>query len=181
MQHLAFKDPLYAPLFGVKLPVCPGSQLAQLLSCQMFGPHYRVMEVPLSKVMLFYVGHQLFIHGHARYWQQHPRVRVWPYGYDLEVPDFSGCGPVVRGPLPLNHSLLFSVQVAHRLGFTRLIFLGCDFTSQELYPIEAVLREWWPAAKDAGFIWENASPVSMLQAWMPRCESGEWVDLDRIN
>lgn len=110
----------------------------------------------------------------ARFWTEHPRVRVWEYDFDLEAPDFTdAAGPLARGPQPKNHSLLFAVQVAALLGYERLIFLGVDLTSNELHTISDVMRLWWPAAQAAGVTWQNASPLSLLEEWMPHCETEE--------
>lgn len=101
-------------------------------------------------------------------WQMYPNVKTWEY-IDAPDPSFTD-GPCVAGPLPRNHSLLFAVQVAARLGFNRCLFVGCDLLDNESWAITDVLQTWWPPAKAAGIVWENASPISSLDAWMPRAE-----------
>ena len=72
-----------------------------------------------------------------------------------------------------NHSLLFATQVATKIGYRRLIFLGCDLIDNELHQIDDTLQRWHPYALEQGIVWENASPLSLLQAWMPDCMTEE--------
>jgi hypothetical protein len=110
----------------------------------------------------------------ARFWQVHPNVRIWKYSFDETEPNFTRPDqPLARGEPPRNDSLLFGVQVAAHLGYRRMIFLGVDLNENDRWPTNDELRRWWPQAKEAGLTWENASPVSMLQCWMPTCRSGE--------
>lgn len=110
----------------------------------------------------------------APYWRKYPRVCEWEYEVG-NLPTFSVLqlgtpepGPFVTGPLPRNYSLLFAVQVAPRLGFDRLIFIGCDLLDNELHPIADVLKLWHPLARKAGIEWLNASRMSILGEWMPQ-------------
>jgi hypothetical protein len=101
-------------------------------------------------------------------------VRFWDYTHEKDEPDFLDPDyPCVCGPQPRNHSLLFGVQVAHKLGFRRLIFIGVDFTEPGLYPINDVMKQWYWKIRDLGLEWENASPMSLMQEWMPDCTGDE--------
>ena len=112
-------------------------------------------------------------------WRRAPRVRFWDYTFETDKVTFTDPdAPCVRGPLPRNYSLLFAVQIAHKLGYKRLIFVGVDLTDQSLYKIGDVLKQWWWKARDLGLQWENASPLSHLQEWMPDCTSEESLKIE---
>lgn len=108
---------------------------------------------------------------HPAWLKASDRVRGWKY-MDVQEPDFSTNPDAViaAGPLPINYSLLFAVQLAPKLGYKRCVFMGCDMLLNELSPIGDVLEAWWPRAKSMGIEWFNASPISILRAWMPSYE-----------
>jgi hypothetical protein len=112
--------------------------------------------------------------NHWPQWEVHPRTRAWAFGPG-NTPDFLDPEvPCVQGEqMCHNHSLLFATQVASKMGYRRLIFLGVDLTSNELHQIDDTMHQWHPRALDQGIKWENASPLSLLQAWMPDCETKE--------
>lgn len=112
-------------------------------------------------------------------WRQFNPLRGWQYtGGDW--PDFRQFmnSPLVTGPLPRNNSLLFGVQVAARMGFKRMIFVGCDL-QDDYGPPECpslgsdtsfILQGWHDRAQACGIEWLAASPRSRLAAWMPLYE-----------
>jgi hypothetical protein len=111
---------------------------------------------------------------YARFWEVYHKVRVWDFDTEATEPNFTDPGkPLASGSLLRNDSLLFAVQVAAHLGFARQIFLGVDLTTSDREMTNDELLRWWPMAKDAGITWENASPVSRLQEWMPDCVTEE--------
>jgi len=112
----------------------------------------------------------------AKRWSKYPRVRAWEYIDSRDV-QFGPDGPIVGGPLPRNYSLFFAVQLAARLGYERLIFVGCDLLENELRPINNVMREWWPLAVEAGQEWVNASPLSTFCEWMPEAKQVERLEV----
>ena len=110
---------------------------------------------------------------HPSDWRKCPNVYFWPYA-DCADPTFNGELPVSSGPLRKtncddrrHNSMLLAVQIAPRLGFDRLLFIGCDLLDASMYPVSDVLCGWWPAAKAAGIEWVNLSPISTLCEWMP--------------
>lgn len=97
------------------------------------------------------------------------RVKVWSYRPG-DTPDFCGNTPLIAGPLQRNDSMLLAVQVAARLGFRRLEFIGCDLLDNDRWPISDVLKDWHGHAKESGIEWVNLSPISTLREWMPSNE-----------
>lgn len=107
------------------------------------------------------------------YWKRHRGVRAWRYE-DGPDPKFGADDPVCSGSMlkddcdQIRHnSLLFAVQIAPRLGYDRLLFIGCDLLDEGLFPISDQLRRWHVHAEAARIEWVNASPLSTLCSWMP--------------
>jgi hypothetical protein len=113
-------------------------------------------------------------------WPEHERTRRWEIVNGLE-PSFER-GPLTSGSLGMRGrmvgrysgiyhcSALMAVQVAHRLGYRDLCFVGCDFTDPLLAPVVDVLEEWHVLAGRLGFNWLNLSPLSHLQRFVPSSE-----------
>jgi hypothetical protein len=107
---------------------------------------------------------------HTRYWRRWPNITSWPYVED----DFPrNGGPPVVGPLGRGHSLLFAVQVAARMGYQRLLFVGVDLLGVEMEPVNRALESWRGWFADHGVELVNASPLSALCEWMPFAGPGE--------
>jgi hypothetical protein len=107
----------------------------------------------------------------AAFWREYPKTRCWEYDEKATDPYFDyRAGKIAKGFPDRNHSLLFAVQVAAQMRYTDLVFVGVDFTDEELYPICDKLREWHPFAMRADISWRNASEISLLQEWMSRYE-----------
>jgi len=111
----------------------------------------------------------------AAYWTQYPNVRVWPYE-DRVDPCFDESRPIASGGLRKSNvddvwhnSLLFALQLAPRLGFSRIEFVGVDLLGG-LAVVSDYLRTWHPLARAAGIEWVNLSPISTLCEWMPSLE-----------
>jgi hypothetical protein len=114
----------------------------------------------------------------AEEWLRLPRVRVWEYATGAE-PNFGAEGPIRSGDLRKTNapdtwhfSMLFAVQLAPRLGFRRLVFIGCDLLGP-LVVVSDLLRRWHKPALAAGCEWLNASRISTLCEWMPDYESSD--------
>ncbi len=65
------------------------------------------------------------------------------------------------------NSMLFAVQVAYRLGYRDLQFLGCDMLDDFNEPAANTLRKFYPAAQAAGMDWVSLSPESRLNEFLP--------------
>jgi hypothetical protein len=104
-----------------------------------------------------------------REWAKYPNVERVPYGY-IGPPNFKADGDIHHPNIGCQNSLFPAVQIAHRLGYKRLVFIGVDLLEQDMVPLADALREWyWPARLD-GLIWETASTLSTLCEWMPLAE-----------
>ena len=108
-------------------------------------------------------------------WLKCPQVHSWQYE-EGDAPNFV-TGPIRAGTLrksnvddTWHNSLLFAVQVAPRLGFERLVFVGVDLLGP-LVVVSDYLQRWYPIAAREGIEWVNASPLSTLCEWMPEAET----------
>jgi hypothetical protein len=70
-----------------------------------------------------------------------------------------------------NNSLLMAVQVMPRMGYDRIVFVGCDLKLPQLQPVASVLHTWHPIAERFGVEWLNASPASALANFLPELET----------
>lgn len=107
-------------------------------------------------------------------WSRYPGIKQFPYQVGSE-PNFTGSGPVFIGPVAQNYSLLAAVQVAPRLGYDEIIFVGVDLVSSDPtekahVPIAAVMRDWYPLAQEAGIEWTVATAPSALSDFLPHYE-----------
>jgi len=105
-------------------------------------------------------------------WGDYRNVRGWqvkPYVH----PRWTGDGPLSSfkcgsGKSFLFNSLLAAVQVAHRLGFDTLKFIGVDLLADAGYgdSLVVAMRRWHAHAERRGYRWLNLSPVSRLREFM---------------
>lgn len=112
----------------------------------------------------------------AREWSKLPNVVIHDY-VELVEPNFTCEGPIAAGGLKKSNvdgtwhnSLLFAVQVAPRLGFNRVEFIGVDLLGERIV-VSDQLRAWHRKAQAAGIEWVNLSPLSSLCEWMPTQEA----------
>jgi len=128
----------------------------------------------------------------GQYWKKHPNVRAWYYkdgpgpcfrksaeGIDFAVRS----GSMVKDDCDQtrHNSLLRAVQIAPRLGFNRLLFIGVDLLDEGLAPLSEELRLWYEQAKTWGIQWVNASPISRLCEWMPVAEPAEMMQIMEVS
>lgn len=114
------------------------------------------------------LSRNLHLFGFQPSWGDCANVRGWKnefYGPDPAWIDFSeGDHPVVRGNT--NNSMVFAVQIAHRMGYERLHFVGCDFANSDpacFGNLIALLSDWYQMACEQGKEWINHSPDSLLR------------------
>lgn len=142
--------------------------------------HFATLDKPVCFPRWVVEGDQFTKHvpnwSCAPYWQRNKHVQVWAYEERAD-PCFDDTRPIASGgmlksnvPDIRHNSLLFAVQLAPRLGFSRCVFIGCDLLPDGLLPVADTLRSWWPAAQSAGVEWVNASSLSTLCEWMPTAE-----------
>jgi len=96
-------------------------------------------------------------------------------GWSLEMgkpPNFTSDTPIgmTLDGTHIRNSWFMSVQVAYRLGYRRLFFIGCDFTEERFVPCRVWAEEFYRLAVDAGMEWFNLSPVSVLGEFLPTPE-----------
>lgn len=107
-------------------------------------------------------------------WGDCPNVRGWEtkaYRY----PKWTGDGPLAcwkSKDTPdgfLYNSLIAAVQIATRLGYKRLKFIGVDLLPETGYgdTLALVMEAWHKHAVKAGYEWINLSPVSRLREFVP--------------
>jgi hypothetical protein len=110
-------------------------------------------------------------------WMDYPNVTGWEV-IPQDPPNFTEDGPIGlwsqaaadAGYDAVRHSMLFGIQLAARLGYRRLMFIGCDLHGDRFPVQRATMREWWPQARDAGMEWANLSPTSALAEFLPSAE-----------
>ena len=89
----------------------------------------------------------------------HPNFTDGPIG--MHMPDGS----------QIRNSWFYAVQVAHRLGYRRIFFAGCNFQEDRFALCGSRARYLWDLAEAAGHEWVNLSPDTALD-FLP---SGERV------
>jgi hypothetical protein len=84
--------------------------------------------------------------------------RTYPPNFDQDVSD-----PILGlDNISCPNSLLFAVQVAHQLGYRRLIFAGCDLWEEHHKEARTKLVEWWTIARSLGLRWTCLTEGSFL-------------------
>ena len=104
-----------------------------------------------------------------RRWKNYPNVELVPYE-GQGPPNFGPDGPIHHPYVSRQYSLFPAVQIAHRIGYKRLVFIGVDLLEQDLVPMADALRPWYYAARLEGLEWYTASTLSTLCEWMPPSE-----------
>ena len=77
----------------------------------------------------------------------------------------------VGGEGTIRNSWFFAVQVAARLGYKRLHFIGCDFLGEHYEAHRRRLGPWYELARAAGVEWFSVSPDSALADIVPMSEA----------
>jgi len=107
---------------------------------------------------------QPHIVGYQPNWGDFPNLKTWPMDRTLP-PNFSPEGPF--GLEDLCNSWFYAVQIAHRMGFRQLNFIGCDFKLPGYAKVLEKVVRWEELARGHGFAWLNLSPESALSDVMP--------------
>ena len=114
-----------------------------------------------------------------------PKVQAWTY-QDGPDPNFT-LGPIYSGSMvkddcdqTRHNSLLLAVQIAPRLGYDRLLFIGVDLLDDGLAALSTQLQAWHPKALAMNIAWLNASPLSRLCEWMPYAQPSEMMQIREV-
>lgn len=106
-------------------------------------------------------------------WGDFSNVRGW----EVEAgkgPSFSD-GPIGMtghgGEGQIRNSWFMAVQVAYRLGYRRLHFIGCDFLGEHYECHRLRLAPWYKLAQAAGMEWFSVSADSALADIVPMSEA----------
>ena len=105
--------------------------------------------------------------GYQPAWGDYPNVTGWELSRE-QGPNFTPDGPL--GLDGMNNSFLFALQVAHRLGYRRLGFIGIDLLDSSYDDLVGMLEKWHALAIRYGNTWTNLSPDSKLREFMPSME-----------
>jgi hypothetical protein len=98
-------------------------------------------------------------------WGDYANVRGW--AFDLAGdPTFDGSAECI-GMMMIRNSWFMAVQVAHRLGFDHLHFIGCDFHEERFALCAERTRYFWSLAHDARKRWTSLAPDSILSEFLP--------------
>ena len=102
-------------------------------------------------------------------WADYPPHRAWP------LMSSDGVNFEPEGPIGLDgicNSLFFGIQIAHRLGFKRLEFIGVDMNGSDHYqPQRELMAKWWKLAQGYGYEWVNLGEGSSLCEILPSVET----------
>lgn len=111
--------------------------------------------------------------GYQPGWGDYRNVHGWPYNRRCQA-SYLKHGPFGADGEPINKTPVFAVQVAHRLGYKRILFAGVDLADNEpmtrCVEFMKVLAERSAAA---GCEWFNVSPGSPFGEWLPAYGSVE--------
>lgn len=110
-------------------------------------------------------------------WADWKTAVTWATEYDA-MPDFEDAEKPIGLGRVMN-SMIFVVQVLHRLGYRRLHFVGCDM--DELNYAEALVgMEWmYPRAKAAGHEWTVTAKTSRLARFIPVDTPNGYIPIHR--
>lgn len=114
-------------------------------------------------------GHML---GYQPSWGDFPNVVGWECDTDNPV-NFGATGALggTAGAAHTCNSLTFAVQVAHRLGYRQIGFVGTDMVAPIYHRAVDLLERCWDIARDDGAEWVSYNyPESPLSAYLPACE-----------
>jgi hypothetical protein len=90
---------------------------------------------------------------------------IHPWDYNKHAPISFVDGEMLGGG-GTNNSLLFGLQVAHRLGHRDVLMVGCDLNCGTLGVLVEVLRYVYPLARRAGMHWSVSSDRSALSSFL---------------
>lgn len=110
------------------------------------------------------VGSNLANFGLQPGWGDYQNVRGWEVKA-LRYPRWED------GPIAIHrvyNSLLFAVQVATRLGFRTLKFIGVDLSEEGFASVAKIMRDWHGHAARRGYEWINLGQTSIAGDVIPR-------------
>jgi hypothetical protein len=109
------------------------------------------------------LSHSIHQFGFQPGWGDFSSVTGWGVDY-AGHPNFTGApiGMYMPDESQIRNTWFFAVQVAHRLGYRRLHFAGCDFEENRFALCEPRARHFWELAQKAGHEWVNLSPGTAL-------------------
>lgn len=125
-----------------------------------------------------YGEHGAGMHGFQPGWGDYRNVTGWEVKA-YRHPRWTGDGPLAvwksqtdPGAFLFN-SLLVAVQIATRLGYDELRFIGVDLMKETGYgdTLTVVMKAWHKHAAKHGYEWVNLSPVSRLAEFVPTVEA----------
>lgn len=96
-------------------------------------------------------------------WADYHNVRGYKIGRKPK-PDWFGDGPI-QIPRAFN-SLFMAVQVATRLGYRHLRFIGVDLDQEFYKSVIVILKRWHLDADRNDIVWVNNSPQSELREFV---------------
>lgn len=102
--------------------------------------------------------------GYRDGWKNVPGVRAWRIGR-FNGPVFSGTHEVHQDDR--FNSLLFAVQVAHCLGFRRIVFHGCDLKGRGYASLRSTMAVWCIEARKRKLEWCVTSGRSAMADFLP--------------
>lgn len=112
-------------------------------------------------------------------WADYPRVKVHETDWDL-MPNFEDFDKPIGLGRTMN-SIIFAVQLVHRLGYKTIHFAGCDMQSLN-YSRAFLGMEWmYPVAKRAGYEWIVTSPTSKLCEFLPLEVPEGFIKIERTD
>jgi hypothetical protein len=119
----------------------------------------------------------LHLFGAQPGWGDYPNVVGWETTRETG-PNFGGRVGMrsMSNGAQIRNSWFMAVQVAYRLGYRRLFFIGCDFRRPEYALTRDWAREYWAAAKAAGMEWYNLSPDSALDFLPSEATAIRWPE-----
>jgi hypothetical protein len=104
--------------------------------------------------------------GHNE-WLKYPNVWGWNVRR-IPVPDFDrDILSVSTGVYGNQSSILASLQIMAKRGYTKMVFIGCDFRNGYGGPIPQDLRIWHPHFQEAGIDWTVENEISLLADFLP--------------
>jgi len=120
----------------------------------------------------FYMDNMSASFGIQPGWGDYPNVTEWtpePLG-ECDFTDDQPIGLKADTGM-IRNSWFLGVQVAQRLGYKRIHFIGCDFLDDSAHSTaRAFLPKYCRMAADAGLEWINLSPDSELAKYIPSLE-----------
>jgi len=111
---------------------------------------------------------QLHLFGYVPGWGDFSTVQAWTLE-TLTAPSFTD-GPIGMSSGTedgtVRNSWLMAIQVAQRLGYKKLSFIGCDFGDENYITMQLLMGGWVQQMKAAGLELVNLSRHSILAKHM---------------